>query len=693
MSRFHAKVLVPVALMLAIEAFVLLALATRLLPWDAVPASDAFLPEFRRALHPEAQERFLYLLGLLCVPTLPLACLALLKHLGARYSTTLDRFRDRPVAKYWDIGLLATVLMWLGGLSLNSEIPAASRYLLLAMFAAASLPLMRRSLCGVPASSARLQKPQAALERPTNVGRLLNRPLRHSPAVLLIAFSAGLLFVTEDLLRPSHADMPHCLDVPLGAINQVLHGRTILVDTSSQYGVLYPYFGALFLACCGPRVANASLFFVLLSALTLLFLYLALARKFRSPVPAVLAFAAVVGLSHPYWAWSLQGFPDYFHIPYYQYFPIRTVGGAFFLWYVAVYLARPTWKRRWFGFLAAGFSALWNTDTGLVILVAWTGLLVYDQLARAAGWRERARGVLGPGLGLVLTLGLALAAYTVFAWLRTGAMPQLVSYIRFQKIYYLNGFGMAPGVVWEFWQPVVLVYLLTVFNCLRRWQTVHADRGQSWYLYIALYGLGIFSYYQGRNDIRNLLATCYPAVFLCCCWTYDCARRLRGAGLRQIWGQPSRRLVLVHLVAFGVMSCLGLVSFVAAAPSAVAYARELARGVGIPPSNPLLALLARQDLNGRELIICSDRASYLHLHTHSWSALPFSSTSEVVLVDDVRLIQDLLVRRGPQVIAFRDQDGAFTQLAKHLDFTTYRIVREQDGVVLLESSRATGGKQ
>lgn len=659
-----AAVLVPLALIFSIEVYGLVAWGTAYLPWETVPAGEAFLPEFRRALHPEAQERWLYLFGLLCVPTLPLAFLALLKRRWARSPETLVRLWEHPVGRYWDRGLLAVVLVWLCGLSLDSEIPAAPTYLLVALFMAVCLPRLQRVKWAVPTL------------------------VIHSLAALLVVFGSGLLWVTEEVLRTSHADMPHCLDLPLGAINQVLHGRTVLVDTSSQYGVLYPYVGALFVAAVGLSVTHVSLFFVLLSALSLGWLYLALVRKFGGTISVLLAFAAIVGLSHPYWAWSLEGFPDYFHIPYYQYFPIRVVCGAFFLWFVRVYLERPTWQRRWLGYAAAGFSALWNADTGLVILIAWTGAILYDRLGRAGSRREAARIVAAHLLALFLTLGTSLAWYAMFAWLRTGTLPQLGSYARFQRIYYLNGFGMAPCVMWEFWQPVVLVYAIAVFDCLRRWRQASADRNRSWYLYIALYGLGIFSYYQGRNDLRNLLATCYPAAFLCCCWAADCARHLRGTSLRGAWRHPVKRLALLQLVVFGLMPCAGLASFACAVPSAVAYGCVLAETAGRAVPQPVLTTLAPYPLRGQELIICSDLANYLHVHTQSWSALPFSSCSEVVLVQDIAMIQDLLDRKGPAVVAFRDRDGGFLHVAKYLNFTNYRVAGEHDGTVFLESSMA-----
>jgi hypothetical protein len=135
------------------------------------------------------------------------------------------------------------------------------------------------------------------------------------------------------------------------------------------------------------------------------------------------------------------------------------------------------------------------------------------------------------------------------------------------------------------------------------------------------------------------------------------------------------------------MPCLGLVSFVRALPAAVAYTGELFAGGRHPPPDPTLAALAQFPLRGKELVICSDRAGYFHMHSQSWSALPFSSTSEVVLKADIVLIQELLDRNGPLVVAFRERDGGLMQIAKHLDLTKYRVVDEREQVVLLALGR------
>ena len=38
------------------------------------------------------------------------------------------------------------------------------------------------------------------------------------------------------------------------------------------------------------------------------------------------------------------------------------------------------------GYLAAGASLLWNADTGMVILVAWTASLLVDAVSRRREW-------------------------------------------------------------------------------------------------------------------------------------------------------------------------------------------------------------------------------------------------------------------------------------------------------------------
>ena len=103
-------------------------------------------------------------------------------------------------------------------------------------------------------------------------------------------------------------------------------------------------------------------------------------------------------------------------------------------------------------------------------------------------------------LWFVATLGISVASYGLFAWVRTGQIPSLESYSRYQRIFYGSGFWMIPMNPFECWQPVILVYLATIFYCLRQLWRRRATNTCSWYLFIALYGLGIFTYYHWNNS-------------------------------------------------------------------------------------------------------------------------------------------------------------------------------------------------
>ena len=61
----------------------------------------------------------------------------------------------------------------------------------------------------------------------------------YTAAALAIALAGGLLVMGDDLLL-SREDIYHPFDVVLGAVNQVAHGRTVLVDTTSQMASFIP---------------------------------------------------------------------------------------------------------------------------------------------------------------------------------------------------------------------------------------------------------------------------------------------------------------------------------------------------------------------------------------------------------------------------------------------------------------------
>jgi hypothetical protein len=655
------------ALLLALAAYS--QLASLLMPASVTTSSmsQLFMPELRAAVCPKPRERFLYLFGLACIPTLPTLFYWLLTRRHARFENRFRWLEDHRLSAVRDLLVVGAIAAWLCFLTDYSEIyllqPLLSWSLLVAMLL---LLLMRWEACW---------------RSYVVCGGL---------ALMLLLFLADLLTVGEDRWL-SRSDLCDHFDLLLGAVNQTLHGRTVLVDTVSQYGILYPYVAALILAPFKLTAWHVEMFFAAMGLAAMIFLYLAVARKtgLGSPLSLVF-FVGILGVSHPFVGAALHSFKP--PVVYYQYFPLRVVCGSFFLWFVSLYFSRKSRGLMIFGYAAAGTSLLWNGDTGAVILIAWTGTLLFDTLAEnASSFRKILRGGAMHVLLCGLTLLLAFGLYGLFAWLRSGQFANFEAAYLYQRIFFAAGYFTYPMNPREIWQPLMLVYLVTIFLCMRRLLQKNVDATVKWYFFIALYGLGIFSYYQGRSHIWCLSPVVYPAAMLSGFLAVDRWRECRSAGgLRQPFGLQWCRNVAGLLVLL-LLPGFGIVSVCRALPTAVSYAagRQECHPFA-SESEPVVQFLQKWIGNSRTVIF-SPVSNYLHIKTNSYSALPFSSPTEIMLLSQVQEVQDVLDRDDLQRVVIRQ--GAFQAYLSHLRFDKFRTVAEAEGFRVLEKSVNRGLSQ
>jgi hypothetical protein len=596
---------------LSLGLLVYVAMAVALVLWahPYVPGSGAFMPEFRVYVRPEPMERMLYLVGLASIPTLPTLFYGLLVRWSRRFPRLRHRLADPYLLGLRDGLIAGGVLAWLGFLAQRSQIPGASYYV-----AAICLPAVLAPLAAVHASTA--------------------RPWAVRWAAAGVILSAWALLFWERSEIGSHLSSALHFDLLLGAVNQVMHGRTILVDTTSQYGIFYPYVAAAVVAPFGLSASHLSLFFVGLSLPTLALVYLIYARKMGSGSPwALVCLLATLAVIHP----SLNGalFNYRVGVVYYQYFPLRVICGVFFLWFSGVYFQRPSRGLMLAGYLAAGASLLWNADTGMVVLVAWTASLMVDAVSRGSSSRVApiAARVAGHLALLALTLVASVGGYALFAWTRSGRLPDLKAYWQFQEIFYSAGFAMLPMRRCELWQPIIFLYLVVVAGAVRRALQGTADAASRWNLFVALYGLGIFSYYQGRSNVLCLGAVLYPAMILACLLSADLAAAWRAA--RCSPKRPEAGFCRLKLAGCWLMISFGLIHFVRGLPLVVEHlAERRAEEVTICSDSEIRLL--RKRLEGSAAVILSPFSNRLHVETHSWSALPFSSPSEIMLLAQAR---------------------------------------------------------
>lgn len=407
---------------------------------------------------------------------------------------------------------------------------------------------------------------------------------------------------------------------------QVVLGKTILVDMSSQYG-LYPHFLAPIFAASGLGVVPFTLVMAALVAAVLAAVWGFLCEAAENRAVALVGFLAFVANG------SFTIFKEGVSDPYFQYLPIRMVFPAASLWLSWRYLRGPSRLRygATMALLAAG--TLWNLDSGAPALVAWLGMLGYRELDRPGrGWGRRLARALGHVAVGASAVGVAVLAYAIAALLRSGRLPDFTSFLAYQARFYASGFYMLPMPLLGGWCAVALVYLAGLASSARALASGRDTPRSAIVFQLAALGIGLFPYYQGRSHPMVLTLAWWPAVLLLTLFLDELLAGLGRAPLRlprAAWAG-----VLVWVLGGSAWSLAWYGGFLGDW-----YGRHLLAAIrpGISPVAADVAMLKRTIRPGDRLLIVSRHESLLDEALRLPSAWRCSLV-ESILVDDFRAI-------------------------------------------------------
>jgi hypothetical protein len=330
--------------------------------------------------------------------------------------------------------------------------------------------------------------------------------------------AAGLLW----LLLPWHfqPDLHH-EGFYLGPANDLLHGRSMLVDTSCQYGVGVVYFLAGLSTLLRLPLSFDGLFCLdsLLYLVAYLAAYALLRRLLRSRLLAVLAVAVAV---------VVERFPA--HWQDIAQFP--SVGPLRFGLPLLLLLA--AWRRRRRSTLGLrprlleglllGLTSLWSLET---LVYALAG---YGAFCAGEAWMDRPRPhAAAVALGRSLAFGAAAVALAqVLFMLATrawaGAWPHWGLYWDFLSLY-SGGFGSLDFPLhapWVLPQGICLASLLACLLLLFKGR----DRSAELLLVLGLTMASVaeFTYFIGRAHLANLGHLAFPPAMLAFYWLDRLAR-------------------------------------------------------------------------------------------------------------------------------------------------------------------------
>jgi hypothetical protein len=340
---------------------------------------------------------------------------------------------------------------------------------------------------------------------------LFGAPGKRGLTILIDVLAAGLIILVcfDPLLI---GDIPHN-NFYLGPVNAIIHGKTILVDVYSQYGVFVMEFLAGVFKLAHVPISSEGVSFVDAVAVMAQFgiIYFMMRVVFKSVWYAIVGLVLGLLLN----VFATQGvFQAYPSIG-----PFR-----FGLCYVllAAILLRvkyPRFKRASIGleYGVLGLASIWSFETFVYVVTIFVVSRVYQTLLDWQDLKKFIRQILmklGAALGSIL---LFQAAQALYIFIRAGQWPNWGIYLNYLFKYSVGGLGTLPVDPWSPWFYLVMIYFIFIVGVGVYWLTNHRPNGSfevQTLLYLSFMGVAQLTYFVGRSHPNNLFHICLPAVFI-----------------------------------------------------------------------------------------------------------------------------------------------------------------------------------
>ena len=343
---------------------------------------------------------------------------------------------------------------------------------------------------------------------------LLNLKIaRHATKLSYIAFSFIMLAI---LLLVNIGDSTNYLGIPdhfnavFYSLDQVVKGKTLLVDLHNQYG-LYPHFLSPLFDLIGLGAFTHSVTFSTITILCYLCIYIFLFRCTKDHFVSSITLIAIL-YSRAFSYIEMNAYE-----PYFQYTPIRFFFPCLLLVLVQNYITSPSKAQYHLISFVCSVSILWNFESGFVVFISWVLIQIYEKLSsyRAVSLGFL-RSIFWPLLQTTSMLAFVVFGYCVLMFLRSGAWLDLESFFKFHQIFYLSGFFMMHMPVVHLWNIIISIYVFgftyAISGALPMMQSKLKFNTEVFL--VSSLGFGLFLYYQGRSHDYNLLNVSYPAVIL-----------------------------------------------------------------------------------------------------------------------------------------------------------------------------------
>jgi len=555
----------------------------------------------RRGGMTEREEWLVYIEGWALIPLLSVAATALVHH-------AVGRRGGVPAEHLWIVAFTSVGVLVLGAVGLRGasaspsllgvvEVAVAAAYLpALLVGCRVPVPIGRAGAQLVPIGTMCLWAVLTAVltlpdrpEAPSAVGVLLVALVAVIVSRTRSSTGGRWVHVTDALVLVA---LPIVLFDPrlpldihhhnwfLGPVNAVMHGRTILVDAFTPYGVLsIEFLAAVFgLHLLPMSYVGLALLMTLLVVVQFVGIYVVLRFACRSLAVAVtgMLLAFVVNVAPTDLTKYPSAGPLRFGLPWVL--PLLVVVRARMpAAGLATYLAEG---------VVVGVAAIWDVQTLLATLATWGGVLLAEG---AFGIRDSMawfRLLLGRVAWASLAVVCAHALVVAFVLHASGKWPQWGTFLELVRSFSPEGEGwslfLAPA--WGGWVALVVIYMASIFAAIHALPLVRAriDAARVTIAFaVTLMGVAQLSYYVGLSLFVRLYYVALPAVVVGAFWADRLLGRT-GAASTEVSRTSGVCLLIGALLWAGHFESLTRTRLGASIVAAVAAGRELPAPEGCP---------------------------------------------------------------------------------------------------------------
>lgn len=322
------------------------------------------------------------------------------------------------------------------------------------------------------------------------------------------------LYVNPSLAQSSY--MAHHVDAYYYPIFKITSGLTPYVDFTPIYGC-YSYIIALIQNLFNNSIMSFSIIESVLIAILLINLSIIVYKNIKNKALGFITINAIM-FSCIIYNFTIN------KAQYLQYVPHRMLFISVILLFITIYLKyRNTEKRTWLqiiGYIISAFSLFWNIDTGLVVLIVWTGFLGYEILFFNS-LKDKKTYFSIMKIFLMAVISVFMTYFTIFiiTYLRTGTIIDIKNLIASQTLFYKDGFFMLKMPLKRPWMFLIYIYLIGLIISLRKLYFMNSEKRILFNKYaiifvLSILGIGVFSYYQGRSHDSVFLSVIYPGIML-----------------------------------------------------------------------------------------------------------------------------------------------------------------------------------